>query len=156
MFQSFSIPSLAGSLDRSCKEDRTLCPVRAIKYYLDRTEREGTAKGRKALFVPLRETGRELSKATLSNWIKNCIVFILSNCSTENAQVHSVRTHDFRSLAASWSLKGGVPLQNIMQTCTWRNSTTFTSFYLKDTIENATGDHFMAPFVAAQSIVSMK
>ena len=49
MFLSFTIPSLAGSLDRSCKEDRTLCPVRAIKYYLDRTERERTAKVQKYL-----------------------------------------------------------------------------------------------------------
>ena len=32
------IPALAPSLYRSCVEDRTLCPVRALRYYLDRTK----------------------------------------------------------------------------------------------------------------------
>ena len=31
------IPALAPSLDRSLKDDRSLCPVRALRYYLDRT-----------------------------------------------------------------------------------------------------------------------
>ena len=31
------IPALAPTLDKSLKEDRTLCPVRALRYYLDRT-----------------------------------------------------------------------------------------------------------------------
>ena len=31
------IPSLAPTLDRSLKSDRSLCPVRALRYYLDRT-----------------------------------------------------------------------------------------------------------------------
>ena len=32
------IPALAPSLDRSLKEDRSLCPVRALRYYLDKTK----------------------------------------------------------------------------------------------------------------------
>ena len=106
-FNSFTIPSLAQTIDSSCKEDRTLCPVRALRYYLDRTKREGRNKSLEALFVPLIETGRELSKASLSNWIKNCISFVLSNCSTENAQVHKIRASDVRAMAASWALIGG-------------------------------------------------
>ena len=31
------IPALAPTLDRSLKADRSLCPVRALRYYLDRT-----------------------------------------------------------------------------------------------------------------------
>ena len=31
------ISSLAPSLDRSLKSDRSLCPIRALRYYLDRT-----------------------------------------------------------------------------------------------------------------------
>ena len=31
------IPALAPTLDRSLKSDRSLCPVRALRYYLDRT-----------------------------------------------------------------------------------------------------------------------
>ena len=33
-----NIPALTTNVDRQCKEDRTLCPVRALRYYLDRTK----------------------------------------------------------------------------------------------------------------------
>ena len=32
------IPALAPTLDKSLKEDRSLCPVRALRYYLDKTQ----------------------------------------------------------------------------------------------------------------------
>ena len=32
------IPALAPTLDKSLKDDRTLCPVRALRYYLDKTK----------------------------------------------------------------------------------------------------------------------
>ena len=32
------IPALAPSLDKSLTEDKSLCPVRALRYYLDRTK----------------------------------------------------------------------------------------------------------------------
>ena len=32
------IPALASTLDKSLKEDRSLCPVRALRYYLDKTQ----------------------------------------------------------------------------------------------------------------------
>ena len=31
------LPALAPSLDKSLKGDRSLCPVRALRYYIDRT-----------------------------------------------------------------------------------------------------------------------
>ena len=39
------MPALAPTLDKSLKEDRSLCPVRALRYYLDKTQsiREGTS-----------------------------------------------------------------------------------------------------------------
>ena len=33
-----TIPALTAIVDRQFKEDRTLCPVRALRYYLDRTK----------------------------------------------------------------------------------------------------------------------
>ena len=38
------IPALAPTLDKSLKEDRTLCPVRALRYYLDKTKELRTGK----------------------------------------------------------------------------------------------------------------
>ena len=38
------IPALAPTLDKSLKEDRSLCPVRALRYYLDKTQDLRTGK----------------------------------------------------------------------------------------------------------------
>ena len=38
------IPALAPTLDKSLKEDRILCPVRALRYYLDKTKELRTGK----------------------------------------------------------------------------------------------------------------
>ena len=35
---AMTIPALTIIVDRQFKEDRTLCPVRALRYYLDRTK----------------------------------------------------------------------------------------------------------------------
>ena len=155
MFRSFTIPALEPKLDESNKEHLSLCPVRALRCYMDRTKTELQGAKYLALFVPLKDTGRELSKSSFSNWIKECVKFCLANCSNENAQVHSVRAHDVRGLAASWCLAGGFSLLDIMRACTWKSHLTFTRFYLKDSVKNDLGDHRLGPFIAAQSMVQI-
>ena len=151
MFKAFTIPAL----DRSCRDDRLLCPVRALRYYISRTKTELYGEKYVALFIPLRDTGKELSKATFSNWIKECIKYCLFDGSNENAQVNAVRTHDVRGLAASWSLAGGFSLIDIMRACTWKSHLTFTRFYLKDAVQNDLGEHRLGAFVAAQSVIKL-
>ena len=48
------IPALAPSLDRSLKEDKSLCPVRALRYYLDRTK--DLRSGKDLVFVSFRKS----------------------------------------------------------------------------------------------------
>ena len=45
------IPALASTLDRSLSEDRTLCPIRALWYYLDKTK--DLRQGKDLIFVSL-------------------------------------------------------------------------------------------------------
>ena len=40
-----AIPALAPTLDRFLKEDRSLCPVRALRYYLDKHQRSPDRQG---------------------------------------------------------------------------------------------------------------
>ena len=63
------IPALSPSLDKSLKEDRSLCPVRALRYYLDKTQELGQNK--ELVFVSFRKGfSKDISPATLSSWIK--------------------------------------------------------------------------------------
>ena len=67
------IPALAPSLDRSLKVDRSLCPVRAVRYYLDRTA--DLRQNKELVFVSFKKGfDKDISPATISSWIKQTVV----------------------------------------------------------------------------------
>ena len=78
------IPALAPSLDRDLKEDRSLCSVRALRYYLDRTK--DLRKGKELVFVSFRKSfQKDIVPATISLWIKQTVL-LCYQLSDEDAQ----------------------------------------------------------------------
>ena len=66
------IPALTTIVDRQFKEDRTLCPVRALRYYLDRTK--DLRGSRSLLFISFKKGHTsDIRPATLSSWLKQTI-----------------------------------------------------------------------------------
>ena len=67
------IPALAPTLDKSLKSDRSLCPVRALHYYLDRTS---DLRQHKELVCVSFKKGfdKDISPATISSWIKQTMI----------------------------------------------------------------------------------
>ena len=62
------IPALAPTLDKSLKGDRSLCPVRALRYYLDRTS--DLRQNKELVFVSFKKGfDKDISPATISSWI---------------------------------------------------------------------------------------
>ena len=106
------ILALKPHLDSSLTQDRSLCPVRALKYYLDRTK--DLRKNKNLLFVAIREGfTRDISRATISFWLKQTI--LLSD--SESQQLYQVKAHDVCSMVASLAFKGGVSLNEILEAC---------------------------------------
>ena len=67
------IPALAPTLDRSLKSDRSLCPVRALRYYLDRTS--DLRQNKELVFVSFKKGfDKDISPATISSWIKQTVI----------------------------------------------------------------------------------
>ena len=67
------IPALAPTLDRSLKSDRSLCPVRALHYYLDRTS--DLRQNKELIFVSFKKGfDKDISPATISSWIKQTVI----------------------------------------------------------------------------------
>ena len=59
------IPALAPTLDKSLKSDRSLCPVRALRYYLDRTS--DLRQNKELVFVSFKKGfDKDISPATIS------------------------------------------------------------------------------------------
>ena len=68
-----TIPALTTIVDRQFKEDRTLCPVRALRYYLDRTK--DLRVSRSLLFISLKKGHTsDIRPTTLSSWLKQTIL----------------------------------------------------------------------------------
>ena len=67
------IPALGLTLDRSLKSDRSLCPVRALRYYLDRTS--DLRQNKELVFVSFKKGfDKDISPATISSWIKQTVI----------------------------------------------------------------------------------
>ena len=134
------IPALAPSLDRSLKEDRSLCPVRALRYYLDKTK--DLRSGKELVFVSFRKSfQKDIVPATVSSWIKQTI----TSCQTN-------RLNNCIRFTASKAFQGGVPLDQILAACHWKSHNTFTQFYLKDLAWADSDVYHLGPVVAAQQI----
>ena len=145
------IPALAPSLDKSLKEDKSLCPIKALRYYLDRTK--DLRKGKDLVFVSFRKSfQKHIVPAIISSWIKQTMVLCYHLSDEEAQNLHQVRARDARAFAASKAFQGGVSLDQIHSACHWKAHNTFTPFYLKDLAWADSELYHLGPIVAAQKI----
>ena len=94
------IPALAPTLDKSLRGDRSLCPVRALRYYLDRTS--DLRQNKELVFVSFKKGfDKDISPATISSWIKQTVILCYELSDQEALTLHQVKAHDVRAFAAS-------------------------------------------------------
>ena len=145
-----TIPALTTIVDRQFKEDRTLCPVRALRFYLDRTK--DLRGSRSLLFISFKKGHTsDIRPATLSSWLKQTILLCYKQADQQALDLVQVKAHDIR---ASKAFYGGVSVDQIMQACHWKAHNTFTNFYLKDlTWSDTDNNMYLGPVVAAQQVL---
>ena len=148
-----TIPALTTIVDRQFKEDRTLCPVRALRFYLDRTK--DLRGSRSLLFISFKKGHTsDIRPATLSSWLKQTILLCYKQADQQALDLIQVKAHDIRAFAASKAFYGGVSVDQIMQACHWKAHNTFTNFYLKDlTWSDTDNNMYLGPVVAAQQVL---
>ena len=148
-----TIPALTTIVDRQFKEDRTLCPVRALRFYLDRTK--DLRGSRSLLFISFKKGHTsDIRPATLSSWLKQTILLCYKPADQQALDLVQVKAHDIRAFAASKAFYGGVSVDHIMQACHWKDHNTFTNFYLKDlTWSDTDNNMYLGPVVAAQQVL---
>ena len=148
-----TIPALTTIVDRQFKEDRTLCPVRALRFYLDRTK--DLRGSRSLLFISFKKGHTpDIRPATLSSWLKQTILLCYKQADQQALDLVQVKAHDIRAFAASKAFYGGVSVDQIMQACHWKAHNTFTNFYLKDlTWSDTDNNMYLGPVVAAQQVL---
>ena len=148
-----TIPALTTIVDRQFKEDRTLCPVQAMRYYLDRTKDQRGS--RSLLFISFKKGHTsDIRPSTLSSWLKQTILLCYKLADQQALDLVQVKAHDIRAFVASKAFYGGVSVDQIMQACHWKAHNTFTNFYLNDlTWSDNDNNMYLGPVVAAQQIL---
>ena len=150
-----TIPALTTIVDRQFKEDRTLCPVRALRYYLDRTKDQKDQRGsRFLLFISFKKGHTsDIRPAALSSWLKQTILLCYKQADQQTLDLVQVKAHDIQAFTASNAFYGGVSVNQIMQACHFKAHNTFTNFYLKDlTWSDNDNNLYLGPVVVAQQV----
>ncbi len=103
-----------------------LCPVRALRIYVDRTR---SFRSSEQLLVCYggQQKGKAVSKQRLAHWIVDAIALAYQS-QGEPCPV-GVRAHSTRSVASSYALAHGASLADICRAAGWATPNTFARFY---------------------------
>ncbi len=103
-----------------------LCPVRALRHYVDRTQSFRTSD---QLFVCHggRQKGNAVSKQRMAHWIVDAIT--LAYQAQGVPCPFRLRAHSTRSEASSWALARGTSMTDICRAAGWATPNTFARFY---------------------------
>ena len=146
---SITIPKLSNFCHKSDNFNRMLCPVRAVKIYLNKTK--SLRKHRKRLYIPT-HGDQDLAKSTLSRWVKYAIKHAYDSISKNPNRLFKPRAHKLRALSASWAYMNYIPLEEILKSAVWSSSSLFASHYLRGFREQAENLRAMGPIIAAQKV----
>ena len=147
---SITIPKLSNFCCKSDNFNRMLCPVRAVKIYLNKTK--SLRKHRNRLFIPT-QGDKDLAKSTLSRWVRYAIRHAYSSISKNPNRLFKPRAHELRALSASWAYMNYIPLEEILKSAVWSSSSLFASHYLRDFREKTENLRAMGPIIATQKVV---
>ena len=125
-FEGFSVPALPNA--RNNRNGR-LCPVRAVRRYLDHTAAHRPRCER--LFVTAGHSKKEISKTTVSFWLRKTISRAYQLSGTEQL-VPAPRARETRGIAPSLFFKKSFTVDQVLKAGTWSKHTTFTLHYLWD------------------------
>ena len=133
--------------------DRLLCPVRALRYYLDRTKHMRAHK--KCLFISL-QPGRksDITKQSINIWFRNTIKLAYALSGEQDQKLGRVSAHAVRSLVSSLAFERSLSLAAVLKACHWRNNTTFTTYYLKDVTVLSNDLMRLSPMVVASTVIN--
>ncbi len=142
---SFHPPPFASSEDERL---HMLCPVRALKLYVDRSKVWRRSPQLLICFGAGRR-GLATSKQRISHWVRDAIS--LAYEARELPSPLSLRAHSTRGVASSQALFRGVPLEDICVAAGWSSPHTFVRFYNLD-VDTAPGSQVLSVWTDPMSV----
>ena len=149
--RSFTLKNLSELVGR--ESERALCPVRALKFYLNRTK--GLSNRSNSLFCSYRKPSKAMTKNGISFFLRDIIKKAHCWISEDMYSSLKVRAHDIRGVATSVRFQKNMSIADIIQSATWRCASTFSNFYLKDVAIVYDDILALGPVIAADQIVTV-
>ena len=147
-FEGYTVPALPNA--RNNRNGRLLCPVRAVRCYLDCTAAHRPLCER--LFVTAGRSKKEISKTTVSFWLRKTIsrAYELSGMEQPVPAPRALETH---GIGLSLLFKKNFAVDQVLKAGTWRRHTTFMCYYLRDLAHRSLDTFHLGPVMAAQALV---
>ncbi len=121
-----STPFSALSPSTSSQELSLLCPVRALRVYIERSD---SYRKSEQLFFGFgnRAKGGPVTKQGISRWLVDAITLAYSSVGFQCPII--VRAHSTRGISSSWAWSSGVSISEICEAAGWVSPSTFVRFY---------------------------
>ena len=127
------------------REELLLCPVRALRIYLDRSASFSPLPRR--LFLSPRRPLRALLKNVISFFLRE----VIHEAAAGRPEVGPVHAHSIRGVSTSAAFHRNWSVTSMLESATWHFNSVFVSFYLRDIQHEFDGIRSLGPFVAAGS-----
>ncbi len=106
-----------------------LCPVRALRVYI---ERSASYRKSEQLFVGFGNRAKcgPVTKQGIFRWLVDAITLAYSSLCLQSSI--GVRAHSTRGIASSWAWSSGLSISEICEAAGWASASTFVRFYNLD------------------------
>ena len=143
----FTIQALEG--EGVTGTDRSLCPVRALKWYVKRTQ--DIRGDDKRLFQKFLRQRGPMAVHSISYYLKQ-VIKLAYDLSATGTKPGKITAHGVRGVSASLAMAKHVPLKTIMDKVYWRSENTFIRHYMKDMAQHLRRVQGIRTVAAAHSI----
>ena len=148
--RNFTVKSLAHLVGQ--EEERKLCPVRALRAYLEKTKslREKQVKN---LFLAPKNPLRPASKNALAYFLRTTVLEAHKNVTDETLRICKVKSQEVRAVSTSLSFAHNMSIDSVIEAAQWRSNTVFAGHYLKEVSVQYENCRSLGPIVAAGTII---
>ena len=108
--------------------DPSLCVVRTLKHYLERTS--SLRRGQSQLFISFLKPHNPVSKETISRWIKRTMF-------EAGIDTNLFKAHSTDPASTSAAKRDNVPIDQILASAGWSSCNTFDRFYNKVIVQGS-------------------
>ena len=120
-----------------------LCPVRALKAYLEKKPDPSFVNNRETLFLLLNGTS-SLNSYNISKLFADTVRCYSQSADTDLTDFHT-NIHQLRNFSASLANLGRTPLEHIVLAGKWKSANMFTDLYLKSLAYFSENLYVLAP-----------